>query len=229
MWWSLVTDGACLHASWDRGLWWTKGKELAAVALADILLGPRAVLQPKSPVYLCCLLGEKKKRRRRTTQEILFCRVRPAANWDRHFVLNSGKRRFWMSICWDGHLRQQCWQLHWASGPALCLLRQLDRSLISAPFCSSFGQVALSSWGRVLFLRAQVDVQAEDSLALVLHQQLLKGTGSSCASCCHQQNPPWLLHHGQTTSLLSPSCRLLMQCLRSDPVLVILTASSGAP
>lgn len=57
---------------------------------------------------------------------------------------------------------------------------------------------------RVTFPRALVGIQAEATLALVLHLhgQPPEGAGSSCTSRRCQLKPAWFLCHGRVTLLL---------------------------
>lgn len=74
-------------------------------------------------------------------------------------------------------------------------------------------------------------VQAEATLALVLHLHghPPEGAGSSYTSRRCQLKPAWFLCRGRVTLLLWPSCKLLMQCLRSDSGPAILGGSSCTP
>lgn len=100
------------------------------------------------------------------------------------------------------------------AGLTLQSLRQLGRRLLPSPLAAQL-QCAPAS-GRMLCHQRKRHLRGQSP----------KDASSSCISHCCQLKPAWLLCHGCVTSAVSPSCRLLIQCLRPDSEPAILSAFS---
>lgn len=128
-------------------------------------------------------------------------------------------QEFCLQQQWKGLLKTwlMSQQLPQGTGLALQLLSQLGRSLLPSPLAAQL-QCAPAS-GRMLCHQRRRDLCGQPP----------KDASSSCISHCCQVKPAWLLCCGCVTSAVSPSCRLLIRCLRPDSGPVILSAFSCTP